>query len=537
VTRATGGDDLEVLPVAVPVTDVGDDLGTAAGRPLRRTRRTAIVAILTAVVAVAGVVAVLTTTERDDPTADSRALVDAWARAHQVSDVADDAAIRVRILVPAADSDVAFRGLAAVRNEERDRLRALGTEVARIGTQDNDIRRTRDAVVRALDVRARRAGVAANYYTSGGDGTRAVESIERALDATTRTVERELARLRRRHPAGEPRPPAERLTSTALRTALGPLARATDGPVGTRLALNVDTRLTIFDPDVGATGRATASRDPLLTRSLVTLADGTVVAWAADDSVRVVDAGSDRPRLGRAIAHGRPIPTARAGRMWIATGYVVTQVSVDGTTIAGPFRQPVDQVVAAIGDDALVGFDPGDENRPPTTSLWTPSDDTVRALAPGIFLAASTDRVATETCTTDAGCTLHVTGVATGATRDVPLRPGVRWSFGSAAISPDGRWLAAAARTSGLDGGLLFVDLGTLAASLVPARAVIGELPAGVTWDADSTRVFAANERGNGAMWAAPHEAVLHAIRIQVAYDDLIRIRDVVPLRGRDSSD
>ena len=527
--RTTGADDLEVLPVDVPLADVGDDLGVDVRRPTRRTSRTAIVAVVTAVVTVAAVV-VLTTTERDDPTADTRVLVDAWARAHRISDVADDAAIRVRILVPAADSDIAFRGLAAVRNEERDRLRALGTDVAGIGTRDTDVERARDAVVRALDVRARKAGVAANYYASGGDGTRAVDSIERALDATTQTVERALARLERRHPVDERRPPAKGLASLALRTALGPLARATDGPVGARLALNVDARLGVFDPDAGGSGRATASSDTLSTRSLVTLADGTVVAWAADDSVRVVDASGDRPRLGRAIAHGRPIPTPEPGTMWIATGYLVTEVSVDGTTIAGPFRQPVDQVVAAIGDDALVTFDPGDDARPPTTSRWTPSDGAVRPLAPGIFLAASAQRVATETCTTDAGCALHVTDVASGATRDVPLRPGARWSFGSAAISPDGRWLAAAARTSGLGGGLLFVDLRTLATSLLPARAVSGELPATVTWDAASTRVFAANERGNGAVWAAPHDAALHAIRIQVAYPDLIRVRDVVPL-------
>lgn len=529
--RATGGDDLEVLPVADVPADQGVDVGL---RP-RRTPRTAIVAILTAVVTVAAAVVVLKMTERDDPTADTRALVDAWASARQISDIADDAAIRVRILVPAADSDVALRGLAAVRNEERDRLRALGTDVARIGTQDTDVVRARDAVVAALDVRARKAGVAASYYTSGGDGTRAVESIEQALDATTQAVERALARLRRRHPVDEPRRPAKGLTSLALRTALGPLARVTDGPVGTRLALNVDARLGVLDPDAGASGRAMASEDVLSTRSLVTLADGTVVAWAADDSVRVVDASRDRPRLGRAIAHGRPIPTPEAGTMWIATGSVVSEVSVDGTTVAGPFRQPVDQVVAAIGDDALVAFDPGDETRPPATLLWTPSDGAVRPLAPGIFLAASAERVATETCATDAGCALHITDVATGATRDVPLRPGVRWSFGSAAISPDGRWLAAVARTSGLDGGLLFVDLRSLATSLLPARAVSGELPATVTWDAGSTRVFAANERGNGAAWAAPHDPVLHAIRIQVAYDDLIRVRDVVPLPGREN--
>lgn len=529
--RVTGGDDLEVLPVDVPAADVAHH-GSDIGRPPRRPPRTAIVAVLAAVVTVAAAVVVVTLTERDDPTADTRALVDAWARAREISDVADKASIRVRILVPAADSDVSFRGLAAVRSEERDRLQALGADVARTGTQDADVERARDAIVRALDVRARKAGVAANYYTSGGDGTRAVESIERAFDATTQTAERALGRLRRRHHIDERRPPAKRLTSVALRTALGPLARATDGPVGTRLALNVDARLGVFDPDAGAWGRATASSDTLSTRSLVTLADGTVIAWGADDSVRVVDASGDRPRLGRAITHGRPIPTPHAGRMWIATGYVVTEVSVDGTTVAGPFRQPIDQVVAAIGDDALVAFDPGDEARPPATSLWTPSDGTVRPLAPGIFLAASTDRIATETCTTDAGCTLHVTAVATGATRDVPLRAGARWSFGSAAISPDGHWLAVAARTSGLEGGLLFVDLRTLATSLLPARAVSGELPATVTWDAHSTRAFAANERGNGAVWAAPHDTALHAIRIQVAYDDLIRVRDVVPVPG-----
>ncbi|HET7653074.1 MAG TPA: hypothetical protein VFK42_08545, partial [Acidimicrobiales bacterium] len=360
----TGGDDLEVLPVDVPAADVAHH-GSDIGRPPRRPPRTAIVAVLAAVVTVAAAVVVVTLTERDDPTADTRALVDAWARAREISDVADKASIRVRILVPAADSDVSFRGLAAVRNEERDRLQALGADVARTGTQDADVERARDAIVRALDVRARKAGVAANYHTSGGDGTRAVESIERAFDATTQTAERALGRLRRRHHIDERRPPAKRLTSVALRTALGPLARATDGPVGTRLALNVDARLGVFDPDAGAWGRATASSDTLSTRSLVTLADGTVIAWGADDSVRVVDASGDRPRLGRAITHGRPIPTPHAGRMWIATGYVVTEVSVDGTTVAGPFRQPIDQVVAAIGDDALVAFDPGDEARPP----------------------------------------------------------------------------------------------------------------------------------------------------------------------------
>lgn len=521
--RATGGDDLEVLPVDAPVHITAD-----VGRARRRTPpRTAIVA---AVVTVVAAVAVVATTGRDDPAADTRALVDAWARARQISDVADDAAIRVRILVPAADSDVAFRGLAAVRDEERDRLRALGAEVAGIGTREHDVERGRDAVVRALDVRARQASVAADYYASGGDGTRAVDSIEQALDTTTQAVQRALDRLRHRHGVDDTGPPTEGLTSLALRTALGSLARATDGPVGTRLALNVDARLGVFDPDAGPTGRATASSDTLSTRSLVTLADGTVVAWAADDSVRVVHGDGDRPRLGRAVAHGRPIPTPRAGTMWIATGYVVVEVSLDGATIAGPFRQPVDQVVAAVGDDALVAFDPGDETRPATTSLWTPSDGTVRPLAPGIFLAASADRVATETCTTDAGCALHVTDIATGATRDVPLRPGVRWSFGSAAISPDSRWLAATARTSGVDGGLLFVDLRTLATSLLAPRAVSGELPAAVTWDAASTRVFAVNERGNGAVWAAPRDTALHAIRVQVAYPDLIRVRDVVPL-------
>jgi hypothetical protein len=533
--RATGGEDLEVLPVDVPISV--DILDATSPRPAssREGPRGTIVAVVIALLTVAAAVVALTVTDRDDPSGDTSALVAAWARARQITDVPDDAAIRVRILVPAADSDVALRGLAAVRREERERLDALGADVARIGTHDADVEGARDAVVRALDVRARRANVAALYYASGGDGTRAVDSIERAVDATTDAANRALARARRRHPVGDARPEPRRLTSVALRTALGPLARATDGPVGTRLALNVDARLSVFDPDAGADGRATASEDTLSTRSLVTLADGTVVAWAADDSVRVVDGGGHRPRLGRAIAHGRPIPTPRAGTMWIATGYTVMEVSIDGTTVAGPFRQPVDQVVAAIADDTLVAFDPGDENRPATTSLWTPSDGAVRPLASGIFLAASTDRVATETCTTDAGCALHVTDVATGTTRDVPLRTDVRWSFGSAAISPNGNWLAATARTSGLDGGLLFVDLRTLATSLLPARAVSGELPAMVTWDAGSTRVFAVNERGNGAVWAGPHDTALHPIRIQVAYHDLIRVRDVVPLPGPQS--
>jgi hypothetical protein len=489
-------------------------------------------------VTVVAAVAVLTHTDRDDPSADTRALVGAWARGRQITAVADDAAIRVRILVPAADSDVAFRGLAAVRVEERDRLDALGADVARIGTHDRDVERARDDLVRALDVRARKASVAANYYTSGGDGTRAVESIERAVDTTTEAVDRALARVRRRHPVADARPSAAttnaRLTSLALRAALGPLARATDGRVGTRLALNVDARLGVFDPDAGATGRATASTDPLSIRSLVTLVDGTVVAWAADDSVRVVDARGARPRLGRAVAHGRPIPATRPGTLWIVTGYVVSEVLLDGTAIAGPFRQPVDQVVAAIGDDALVAFDPGGADALPTTSLWNPSTGAVRPLASGIFLAASPERIATETCATEGGCALHVTEVATGLTTDVPLERGARWSFGTATFSPDGRWLAATARTSGLDGGLLFVDVRTLQPSLLPARAVSGELPTNATWDAGSTRVFAVNERGNGAMWAAPGDTTLHPVRVQVAYRDLIRVRDVVPLPAGD---
>jgi hypothetical protein len=272
-------------------------------------------------------------------------------------------------------------------------------------------------------------------------------------------------------------------------------------------------------------------------RSLVTLVDGTVVAWAADDSVRLVDARGARPRLGRAIARGRPIPATDPGEMWIATGNLVSEMSLGGTTIAGPFRQPVDQVVAAIGDDSLVAFDPGGENAPPTTSLWTPSTGAVRPLASGIFLAASGERVATETCTTDEGCALHVTAISTGATTDVPLERNARWSFGTAAFSPDGRWLAATARTSGLDGGLLVVDVRTFHTSLLPARAVTGELPANLTWDADSSRVFAVNERGNGAMWAAPHDTALHPIRVHVAYRDLIRVRDVVPLPAEQRGD
>lgn len=536
--RATGGDDLEVLPVDVPgPIDIVDSTGPDPPRT-GGWSRTTIVAIVTAIVTVAAAVVVLTTTERDDPAADTRVLADAWARAQQISDVADDAAIRVRILVPAADSDVAFRGLAAVRVEERDRLDALGADVAGVGTQDNDVERARDAIARALDVRARKASVAANYYTSGGDGTRAVESIERAIDTTTQAVQRALARIRRLHPVDDARRPSGKgLASLALRTALGPLARATDGPVGARLALNVDARLGVFDPDAGTTGRAATSRDVLSIRSLVTLVDGTVVAWAADDTVRLVDARGARPRLGPPIGSGRPIPATRPGTVWIATGDVVTEVSLDGTAIAGPFRQPVDQVVAAIGDDTLVAFDPGSETGVPTTALWTPSTGAVRALATGIFLAASPERVATETCTADAGCAMHLTDVSTGATSDVPLEPPAQWSVGTATFSPDGRWLAATARTSGLDGGLLFVDVLTARTSLLPARALSGELPANVTWDAGSTRVFAVNERGNGAMWAGPHDTALHPIRVQVAYRDLIRVRDVVPLPDGGDSD
>jgi hypothetical protein len=63
---------------------------------------------------------------------------------------------------------------------------------------------------------------------------------------------------------------------------------------------------------------------------------------------------------------------------------------------------------------------------------------------------------------------------------------------------------------------------------------VSGELPTNATWDAGSTRVFAVNERGNGAMWAAPGDATLHPVRVQVAYRDLIRVRDVVPLPAGD---
>jgi hypothetical protein len=66
---------------------------------------------------------------------------------------------------------------------------------------------------------------------------------------------------------------------------------------------------------------------------------------------------------------------------------------------------------------------------------------------------------------------------------------------------------------------------------------VSGELPATVTWDAHSTRAFAANERGNGAMWAGPHDTALHPIRVQVAYRDLIRVRDVVPLPAEQRGD
>lgn len=513
--RRAPEDDLEVLPVAAAPTTPPD--ASRGPRPPRRA-----LAIGVALAVTAGLAATIVATIRSapgDPAASARALVAAWYRATAITDAADRAALRVRVLVPIGDVATTFRALRDIRMEERRRLAAVRARVDDIDA-DADVAPARNDVRRALTLRERRARLAAEFFAANATGARNFTDIERRVAITGRDATDSVEEVRRRYDVDRTAAPTTDLPSAALTRALGPYGRVVDAPLGIRLVLVVDRHVVELDPDVGAAGRVRERQ--FAAERLVALGDGTVLA-THPDGVRPVARAGAPVEISGPISHGTPFPSRRPDAAWITTPYVATEIRTTGEEIAGPFRVPTDRFAVAAVSTGLVVFGTEPDGTP-TLAAWSPPGQDVRPLANGWFVAARGDTLAVSPCTppsSPADCTLAVIDVRTGRTRPVPPPDDGEWRYDVGAISPDRRWLAVAAESSRAERGLLLVELDSLRSRLVRV-ASRADLPHSLVWDVNG-RVFALQGR-TGASWARPGDAELHPIRLQVAFDRPVQV-------------
>jgi hypothetical protein len=194
---------------------------------------------------------------------------------------------------------------------------------------------------------------------------------------------------------------------------------------------------------------------------------GTLVVESQDGVVAVPVAPEEVPlALGDRGPADWVVPSDRPGLLWLLAHVQGVlegrEVSVEGheTGRRLSLPQPLGGRLVAAGGGLVV-------DTWGSLSLYDPDTGDVRAIGHGAPLAGSGDTLARVSCEA-LRCGLQVTDLRTGGTAEVPLPDQVQVvPYGSAAFSPDGRWLA-------VGGTTVPAELHAVAVVDVEARRFVG---------------------------------------------------------------
>jgi hypothetical protein len=462
--------------------------------------------VLGAVLLVAAV-AVLVVVRPVVATADFRALQARWSAAVGLDLGRIGVIARLTREATPSDVDAVTAAVLAVQRQEADRLVLLRSKVT------PGLARDRTVTVLAA---AERAALSREIADLRGPPLTAWSmATERAIGH----VQTLLAAGQRRF--GVPAPASPRPARlTAADNTLRRLWRLLDDRVPVALLVADGSQVQIIDL---RSGRITAAPSDL--RGLVPyLAQGGRVLRRA--GFLAVQAGDDvyavRPGLAgrpRRLGAGQLLPAGHPGAVWIWSGWPGRLVLVTGTgrRIAGPVRGPAhlpgSRVYPYVTGLAVSGGLVVEKYRQTGTGnpilaglwLWNPlRGHDLRPLVAGCahVIAAQGRLLAWVDCTRSdpARVRMHITDTATGAERVITSPPGAIPFLGdqpTAAISPNGRWLAAyysattsAGGTTSTGYALGLVNTRTGAASIIRGAPVADAMGTPIMWSADSTRFF-----------------------------------------------
>jgi hypothetical protein len=267
--------------------------------------------------------------------------------------------------------------------------------------------------------------VAGGLLAGGGDGAGEAEPMATTTTTARQATDTETA-----------------TTSAAERPPLGPLLPELTGAA---LVVVTSSEVLSVELDTGAVrSLAVAGWNSYHATSVV---GGAVVVESADGVTTVpVATGGDPLALSDRGHVEWVVPSEGSGHLWLLTfrqGRLEGQeLSVEGKETGRRLSlpEPVEPRLVAVAGGLVV-------HSLGSLTLYDPDTGDIRAIGHGVPLAGSGDTLARVSCEA-LRCGLRLTDVRTGGAGEVRLPDQVRvLPYGSAAFSPDGRWLAVGGAT------------------------------------------------------------------------------------------
>jgi hypothetical protein len=256
--------------------------------------------------------------------------------------------------------------------------------------------------------------------------------------------------------------------------------------------------LDVLDPGAGTIRRTDLTRGSSLGLArVVPLQQGAVVVSEEGQASWLADRAGSAPLVPLASDVGSVFPSDVPGRIWVGGfGSSIQELDVTTGQSTASISLPFDAYLAGVADQGVIVASPGG------VYLRRREAEGFERITRGSFIASSGSRVVYRDCDARLDCRLYLHDLERN--QSTPLQVTVDLWVDTAALSPDGQWLAAVGfdpETDSVVPARSVINLSTGAATPTPFELSQRTGPAAFAWTPDSQWV----------LW--PEDSAIHALR------------------------